>query len=93
MSSESIKPTTPNSAPPTNGTPDELRLEVEQLRETARRLEAEREVYRKALERELVKRIRPEDVIIPDPDDCLTFDQFEQELEAIVHQGGSGAAK
>jgi hypothetical protein len=61
---------------------------VDSLRETVRRLEEERDWYRKALERELAVRLRaefePEDVVIPDPADCLTFDQFEHELEEIV---------
>ncbi len=68
----------------TNG-PTDLAGECEHLRETIRRLEAERDEYRNALY-EIARSLftREEMARIPDEKDCLTLDQFIHELETAV---------
>ncbi len=69
------------------------RAEVEQLRETVRRLEKERDEYKAALSGILRSQVKPEDIVVPDEKECLTLDQFIEELEEIVAKGGAGGAK
>ncbi len=93
MSSDSARPAGPRTTPETNGAPADLRQEIEHLREALRRAEQERDDYRGMLYAVLKKQFTEKDVIIPDETDCLTFDQFVDELEGVVNRGTSGAGK
>jgi hypothetical protein len=70
-----------------------VQTEVEFLRETIKHLETERDEYRAALVKLLRAQIKEEDVVLPDPQDCLTFDQFVHELEEMVHRSELGMEK
>ncbi len=78
----------PESASPPNGSADDPRREVEELRQAVKRLEAEKEEYRKSLYAVLRAQFTEKDVVIPEEKDCRTFDEFVHELEEIVNGGG-----
>ncbi len=82
----------PASAPPPNGTADDSRREVEELRQAVKRLEAEKEEYRSSLYAVLRSQFTEKDVVIPDEKDCRSLDEFLGELEQIVNGGGAEAA-
>ncbi len=77
----------------TNGVPADTQPEVERLRETIERLEAERNEYKKALYGVLRAQIKEEDVVLPDEKDCLTFDQFVHELDQMVAKSQAGRSR
>jgi hypothetical protein len=71
-------------SPQTNGVPADSQQEVDRLRETVKRLEAERNQFKAALYGVLRAQLKEEDVVLPDEKDCLTFDQFVHELDDLV---------
>lgn len=77
----------------TNGVPADTLQEVERLRETIKRLEAERDEYKAALYGVLRAQIKEEDVVVPDEKDCQTFDQFVPELEELVNKSEPGTSR
>jgi hypothetical protein len=79
--------------PQSNGVPADTRTEEERLRETIKRLEAERDEYKAALYAALRAQIKNEHIVLPDQKDCLTFDQFVHELEALVNQSARGTPR
>jgi hypothetical protein len=68
-----------------NRVPSLAQTEEDRLRETIKRLEAERDEYKAALYGVLRAQIKVEDIVLPDERDCQEFDQFVNELEALVN--------
>ena len=76
-----------------NGIPIDSSQENHRLRETVKRLEAERDEYKAALYSVLRARTKVEEIDIPDENDCQTFDQFLPELEQLLSETESGTHK
>jgi hypothetical protein len=81
------------TVPQTNGVPADTQLELARLRETVKRLEGERDEYKTALSNLLRARIKEQDVVLPNEQDCLTFDQFVPELEELVKKAQPGLTR
>lgn len=98
MSEQHPSPETLSAAREPNGQLACLREECERLREAVRRLEEERrqdaerlrqaererDEFRTMLYAALRKQFKPEDVVIPDEKDWLSWESFAHELDEIV---------
>jgi hypothetical protein len=76
-----------------NGAAADSQQENQRLRETIKGLEMERDDYKAALLRVLRAQIMEQDLVLPDENDCQTFDQFLPELEKLISQAKSGTPK